>query len=183
MAHCVVPIQIAVGVEGGIVWLVKWGKRPVHAAVVLGVGLGQDRGAITLRIVLLLRLRLVLVSAAITACCWRQRLLACAVLAHEQFIVLALGKAVAPGITVARVGAIFAIVHGPCGPAVVGVVIGMARARVRDARVVIVLPVAVVRHGSVSLQRIRQTRWIVQTVDVDSFTRLRGGRSWPGPSS
>jgi len=54
----VVAVVIVVYVEGRIVRLVERSESPVDAAIMLGIWLADDRGAIVLRIVLLLGLGL-----------------------------------------------------------------------------------------------------------------------------
>lgn len=53
MARGICPAEGVVGVEGGIVGLVKWGKGPVDAAVVCWVGQLSHWRGVVLRVVLL----------------------------------------------------------------------------------------------------------------------------------
>lgn len=201
MVDGVVSGEGAVCIRRWDVWLVRrrdgGSKGPVGAAVLLGVGQGYGLGIVVLWVVLLLLglwwVSIAAVVAARGGRCRRLAQLLGAMLAHEQLVVCARRVAVAPGwrgIAIgggASVGLVGVVCVGR--PAMVGVWIlrGCAsRTRVRYAGVVVVLAVAVVRHGGEGALRGlggRDGGWVRSK---SSFTRLSGNdvarAPWPGPA-
>lgn len=160
MIDGVSPAQAAVRIRRWDIWLVRRAHRgrkgPVDAAKLLGVWKGDGLGIVVLRVVLLLGLRGVGVVAVVPSRRrghWTLIQLRGAGAADEELVILAGSHAVAPGglgISIACCSAVclVPIVYAwrAAGVGVLILVLGAA-ARVWDVGVVVVLAVAVVRHG------------------------------------
>jgi hypothetical protein len=142
VVHRVASADVAVGVEGRVVGLMRAARKgPVDSTECLGVRLRQHRRAVVLWVVLL-PLVLILVPASVARRRGRCRCrLRRAALSHEQLVVLA--RVCVPSAAIDMLP----VVHLRAA-AVVGALILVRRGptRVRDVGVVVVLSVPVVGH-------------------------------------